>query len=108
MQHSFEVPEYSKRFILKKANISWKDWKSKLRLKVLDKYQTDVERKSNIPEGVKKEDWESFVELNSTSQAHSLRQKGKAARKALKCPHTSGRKGQARVAAELVSIVDFN
>lgn len=67
-----------------------------------------MERKSNIPEGVKKEDWESFVELNSTSQAHSLRQKGKAARKALKCPHTSGRKGQAWVAAELVSIVDFN
>ncbi|XXG82199.1 hypothetical protein AAC387_Pa10g0197 [Persea americana] len=101
VSHSFEVPEYSKRFILKRANNSWKDWKSKLRLKVLDKYQTDVERKSNIPEGVKKEDWERFVELNLMSEAHSLRQKGKVARKALKCPHTSGRKGQARVAVEL-------
>ncbi|RWR94899.1 ataxia telangiectasia mutated family protein [Cinnamomum micranthum f. kanehirae] len=77
VSHSFEVPEYSKRLILKKANSSWKDWKSNLQLKVIDKYQTDVERKSNIPEGVKKEDWESFIELISTSQAHSLRQKAR-------------------------------
>ena len=38
----------------------------------------------------------------STYAAQEKSKLGKAARQAMRCPHTSGRKGQARVAYELV------
>ena len=41
----------------------------------------------------------------STLEFIARRQLGKAARREMKNPHTSGRKGQARVADELVSMI---
>lgn len=58
-----------------------------------------------LPEYMKKEDWEAFVDAEGTYEAQLRRKKGKAARASLKSPHTSGRKGQARVADELVSMI---
>ncbi|RWR73425.1 putative LRR receptor-like serine/threonine-protein kinase RKF3 [Cinnamomum micranthum f. kanehirae] len=85
---------------MKKANISWKGWKYVLRHQAIDKYLTDAERKSNVPKFVKPEDWVKFVDISSTSAALAAREAGKIARSKLKSPHTTGRKGQARVAAE--------
>ena len=90
---------------MKKANISWKGWKYILRHQAIDKYLTDVERKSNVPKYVKPEDWVKFVDISSTSAALAAREAGKIARSKLKSPHTTGRKGQARVAAELVRFI---
>ncbi|RWR91007.1 bromodomain-containing protein 4-like protein isoform X3 [Cinnamomum micranthum f. kanehirae] len=81
--------------------MSWKDWKSKLRTGTYDKYQTDTERKQKLPQYVKKEDWDRFVDIQSMPDYQAKRQCGKRARKEMKSPHTSGRKGQAHVAEEL-------
>lgn len=48
-------------------------------------------------------DWFRFVEICSTPSAKAARRVGRQARQAMKSPHTSGRKGQARVAEEMVS-----
>ena len=79
-----------------------------LRHQAIDKYLTDVERKSNVPKYVKPEDWVKFVDISSTSAALAAREAGKSARSKLKSPHTMGRKGQARVVAELVRFVHIS
>lgn len=92
-------------WVLKKANDLWRDWKSTLCCGVCDKYQTNAERIAAIPKYVRKEDWQKFVEMCSMPEFIARRQLGKAARREMKNPHTSGRKGQARVADELVSMI---
>eukprot|EP00268_Persea_americana_P015615 TRINITY_DN17290_c0_g1_i6.p1 TRINITY_DN17290_c0_g1~~TRINITY_DN17290_c0_g1_i6.p1 ORF type:complete len:323 (+),score=40.58 TRINITY_DN17290_c0_g1_i6:508-1476(+) len=105
---TYNINEIHKIFVMKKANISWKGWKYMLRHQAIDKYLTDVERKSNVPKYVKPEDWVKFVDISSTSAALAAREAGKIARSKLKSPHTTGRKGQARVAAELISYMVVN
>ncbi|KAL5730186.1 hypothetical protein ACHQM5_003038 [Ranunculus cassubicifolius] len=73
----------------------WKNWKTTLRMH-MDKYETVQEKKLNPARGVKQEDWELFVDLESTEEARIRRQKGKASREKLKIPHTTGRRGSAR------------
>ncbi|KAL5726613.1 hypothetical protein ACHQM5_009643 [Ranunculus cassubicifolius] len=68
----------------------------------MDKYETVQEKKLNPASGVKQEDWELFVDLESTEEARIRRQKGKASREKLKNPHTTGRRGSARTAEILV------
>lgn len=97
----YDILACYKPFILTRANISWKDWKSKLRTGTYDKYQTDTERKQKLPQYVKKEDWDRFVDIQLMPDCQAKRQRGKRARKEMKMPHTSGRKGQARVAEDL-------
>lgn len=97
----YGVPQCHHPCVLKRANAVWRDWKCHLRCEVYDKYNTDVERKNVLPEYMKKEDWEAFVDAEGTYEAQLRRKKGKAARASLKSPHTSSRKGQARVADEL-------
>ena len=65
---------------------------------------TDAERRRALPQYLKREDWETFVDSEGSLDAELRRRVGKAARASLKSPHTSGRKGQARVADELVSL----
>lgn len=91
-------------WVLKKANDLWRDWKSTLCCDVCDKYQTNAERIAAIPKYVRKEDWQKFVEMCSTPDFIAGRQLGKAAWREMKNPHTSGRKGQAKVANELERI----
>ncbi|KAL5708241.1 hypothetical protein ACHQM5_019059 [Ranunculus cassubicifolius] len=87
--------------VLEKAmNVSWKNWKYRLRLSY-DKYSTDTERRVNVPKGVKKEDWEEFVQICSTEEEQLKRGKGKLSRTKMKLPHTSGRRGAARTLEEL-------
>lgn len=105
VQTLFDVPECHRPCVLTKANASWRDWKCDLRRKVYDKYATDAERKNALPQYLKKEDWENFVDSEGSFEAQLRRSVGKAARASLKSPHTSGRKGQARVADELVSMI---
>eukprot|EP00268_Persea_americana_P022405 TRINITY_DN2230_c1_g1_i2.p1 TRINITY_DN2230_c1_g1~~TRINITY_DN2230_c1_g1_i2.p1 ORF type:complete len:309 (-),score=56.34 TRINITY_DN2230_c1_g1_i2:270-1196(-) len=62
---------------------------------------TDAERRRALPQYLKREDWETFVDSEGSLDAELRRRVGKAARASLKSPHTSGRKGQARVADEL-------
>ena len=65
---------------------------------------TDAERRRALPQYLKREDWETFVDSEGSLDAQLTRRVGKAARASLKSPHTSSRKGQARVADELVSL----
>ncbi|KAL5699766.1 hypothetical protein ACHQM5_030623 [Ranunculus cassubicifolius] len=69
----------------------------------MDNYDTVQEKKQNPGCGVKQEDWEIFVDLESTEEAHIRRAKGKASRQNLKNPHTTGRRGSARTAEMLVA-----
>ncbi|KAF9626220.1 hypothetical protein IFM89_031347 [Coptis chinensis] len=87
--------------VLLKANISWKNWKHRLR-KVYDRYSTNSERMENIPKRTKKEDWESFIEICSTDEEKIKREKGKLSREHMKLSHTSGRLGCARIEEELI------
>ncbi|KAL5698199.1 hypothetical protein ACHQM5_029269 [Ranunculus cassubicifolius] len=67
------------------------------------KFETVQEKKLNPAKGVKQEDWELFVDLESTEEARIRRQKGKANREKLKNPHTTGRRGSARTAEILLA-----
>ncbi|KAF6159245.1 hypothetical protein GIB67_032016 [Kingdonia uniflora] len=50
---------------------------------------------------VRPEDWERFLELQREPRVIARRERGKAARKAMKRPHTSGRRGSGRTAERL-------
>ncbi|KAF6143804.1 hypothetical protein GIB67_016725 [Kingdonia uniflora] len=63
--------------------------KSSLRTNNYDAYETDEERKSKRPKGVKKEDWIEFVDRLSTPEEQAKREKGKAARSKMHSPHTT-------------------
>ncbi|KAF6165451.1 hypothetical protein GIB67_017933 [Kingdonia uniflora] len=76
-----------------KANMTLKNCKSRLRTNNYDAYETDEERKSKRPKGVKKEDWIEFVDSLSTPEEQEMREKGKAARSKMHSPYTTGRLG---------------
>lgn len=101
-KHLFDVTAEHRESLLKKANLLRKDWKQKLRRDYYDKYPKDAERKNDIPSYIKKEYWLHFVEICSTPNVQAARKIGRQARQAMKCPHTSSRKGQARVTEEMV------
>ncbi|XXG63708.1 hypothetical protein AAC387_Pa05g1832 [Persea americana] len=86
---------------MQRANKLWKDWKFVLRRDHIYKYVTDAERKSHVPKYVKPEDWLRFVDISSTEAALTASKVGRIARSKMKSPHTTDRKGCARVAAEL-------
>ncbi|KAF6171664.1 hypothetical protein GIB67_042179 [Kingdonia uniflora] len=67
--------------------------KSSLRKNNYDAYETDEERESKRPKGVKKEDWIEFMDRLSTLKEQVKREKGKAARSKMHSPHTTGRLG---------------
>lgn len=107
MQGTYTIGLIHRHCIMQRANKLWKDWKFVLRRDHIYKYLTDAERKSHVPKYVKTEDWIRFVEISSTSAALAASQVGRTARSKMKSPHTTGRKGCARVAAELVSVISF-
>ncbi|KAF6153142.1 hypothetical protein GIB67_034864 [Kingdonia uniflora] len=74
-----------------KANMALKNRKSRLKTNNYDAYETDEERKSKRPKGVKKEDWIEFVDHLSTPEEQVKCEKGKAARSKVHSPHTTGR-----------------
>ncbi|KAF9600725.1 hypothetical protein IFM89_011412 [Coptis chinensis] len=86
---------------LHKANNMWRNWKSSLR-KHCDQYDTILERKRNRKSGVKKEEWDLFVDMESTELACLRRERGKENREMMKNPHTTGRRGSARTVEEMV------
>lgn len=69
---------------------------------VYDKYPTNVERRLHRPRLVKPEDWDIFIAICSRADEQLKREKGKASRKHMKLPHTSGRRGAARTEEILV------
>eukprot|EP00262_Sarcandra_glabra_P007786 TRINITY_DN2074_c1_g2_i1.p1 TRINITY_DN2074_c1_g2~~TRINITY_DN2074_c1_g2_i1.p1 ORF type:complete len:183 (+),score=16.94 TRINITY_DN2074_c1_g2_i1:591-1139(+) len=98
---TYAIPIIHKGMVLLKANLSWKQWKHNLRMHY-DRYQTNVERKTNIPKRVKREDWETFVDICSTEQERIRREKGKSSREEMKNPHTTSRRGATNIAEELI------
>ncbi|KAF9613157.1 hypothetical protein IFM89_005928 [Coptis chinensis] len=48
---------------------------------------------------MKKEEWDMFVDMESTEQARIHRERGKENRQMMKNPHTTGRRGSARTVA---------
>ncbi|XP_058115359.1 uncharacterized protein LOC131258224 isoform X3 [Magnolia sinica] len=96
----YEVDEKHKEKVLQKMNLSLRKWKCQLR-KHFDKFDQVAERKRNCPKGVTQEEWDSFVDVESTEQSISRREKGKASRKEMKGPHTTGRRGAARTAEKM-------
>ncbi|KAF9619437.1 hypothetical protein IFM89_007012 [Coptis chinensis] len=61
-----------------------------------------LERKRNRKSGVKKEEWDLFVDMESTEHAYLRRERGKENRKMMNNPHTTGRRGSARTVEEMV------
>ncbi|XP_058115362.1 uncharacterized protein LOC131258224 isoform X6 [Magnolia sinica] len=96
----YEIDEKHKEKVLQKVNKSLRNWKCDLR-KHYDKFDQVAERKRNCPMGVKQEEWDSFVDVESMEQSISRREKGKASRKEMKRPHTTGRRGAARTAEKM-------
>ena len=91
--------------IMQRGNKLWKDWKFVFRSDHINKYLTDAERKTHVPKFIKTEGWLRFVDISSTEAALAASKVGREARSKMKSPHTTGRKGCARVAAELVSVI---
>ncbi|KAF9611348.1 hypothetical protein IFM89_030137 [Coptis chinensis] len=97
----YDLSGTTKEKVMAKANEYWRKYKSSSLRKVYDKYRTDEERKRHCPGAVRKEDWEKFVDNESTEAAKSRRVNGKLSRQAAIARQRSGRKGSARIAHEL-------
>ncbi|KAF9613579.1 hypothetical protein IFM89_009249 [Coptis chinensis] len=95
------VPVAYKGKVLQRIHNYWRSFKSVIRCKHYDLFDTDDERKANCPKGVRQDVWEIFVDKQSTPVAQARRKAGKFARQAMKTPHTSGRTGAARTAEAL-------
>ncbi|KAL5715907.1 hypothetical protein ACHQM5_017666 [Ranunculus cassubicifolius] len=65
-------------------------------------YLTDHDRIANRPKNVKPEDWVAFIRHCHTEEEKCKRAHGKAVRKCVKLPHTSGRRGAARTRQDLM------
>ncbi|KAF9612323.1 hypothetical protein IFM89_038926 [Coptis chinensis] len=98
----FDVPKRISANNYTKANNMWRNWKSSLR-KHCDQYDTILERKRNRKSGVKKEEWDLFVDMESTELACLRRERGKENREMMKNPHTTGRRESARTVEEMVA-----
>ncbi|XP_058103517.1 uncharacterized protein LOC131247094 [Magnolia sinica] len=92
---TYDIDDELKEYVFSKVSKAWKVWKYNLR-KEYDKFDNDVERIRNCPIGVKQEDWDIFINLQSTELLINLRKKGKTSRAQVKCLHTTGRRGAAR------------
>ncbi|KAI3894773.1 hypothetical protein MKW92_030760 [Papaver armeniacum] len=90
----YVIPQVSKPNILSRARISWKNWKSHLRVE-MDKHETVAEKKRNMPERLitNREDWERFVDFCNTEEDRKCRAIGKKSREALQFLHSTGRTG---------------
>ncbi|KAF9618539.1 hypothetical protein IFM89_002234, partial [Coptis chinensis] len=97
----YDLSGTTKEKVMAKANEYWRKYKSSTLRKVYDKYRTDEERKRHCPNSVRKEDWEKFVDNESTEEAKARRVNGKRSREAAVAQQRSGRKGSARIAHEL-------
>ncbi|KAF6143503.1 hypothetical protein GIB67_029672 [Kingdonia uniflora] len=86
-----EDKEYIRRLLQLQGYMALKNWKSRLRTNNYDSYETDEERKSKRPKGVKKENWIEFVDRLSIPEEQAKYEKGKAARSKMHSPHTTGR-----------------
>ncbi|KAF9614336.1 hypothetical protein IFM89_018089 [Coptis chinensis] len=100
-EDEYDLSGTTKEKVLAKANEYWRKYKSSTHRKVYDKYRTDEERKRHCPNSVRKEDWEKFVDNESTEEAKARRVNGKCSREAAVAQQRSGRKGSARIAHEL-------
>ncbi|KAF9589401.1 hypothetical protein IFM89_023677 [Coptis chinensis] len=96
----YDLSGTTKEKVMAKANEYWRKYKSSSLRKVYDKYRTDEERKRHCPGAIRKEDWEKFVDNESTEAAKSCRVNGKLSRQAAIARQRSGRKGSARIAHE--------
>ncbi|KAI3855190.1 hypothetical protein MKW92_037926 [Papaver armeniacum] len=90
----YVIPQVYKPNILSRARISWKNWKSQLRVE-MDKHETVVEKKINMPIRLitNREDWERFVDFCNTEEDRKRRAIGKKSREALQFLHSTGRTG---------------
>ncbi|XP_026423311.1 uncharacterized protein LOC113319261 [Papaver somniferum] len=90
----YVIPQVYKPNILSRARISWKNWKSQLRVE-MDKHETVAEKKINMPIRLitNREDWERFVDFCNTEEDRKRRAIGKKSREALQFLHSTGRTG---------------
>ncbi|KAF6174734.1 hypothetical protein GIB67_008789 [Kingdonia uniflora] len=100
-EDEYDVPTYMKGKVLARAQRLWCDRNSKYRKFNYDPYPNDEVRKIKCPKRVRPEDWERFLELHREPRVIARRERGKAARKAMKRPDTSGRRGSGRTAERL-------
>ncbi|KAF5206879.1 hypothetical protein FRX31_003535 [Thalictrum thalictroides] len=84
----FTVCATYKKEILRKMHRYFKKFKSQLMCEHYDKYKTNEERKINCPQGVRQEDWDIFVNNQSTPKAQARRYSCMRAR-AARSPQTS-------------------
>ncbi|KAF9590641.1 hypothetical protein IFM89_035959 [Coptis chinensis] len=104
IKDEYGIAEVYKKCQLKKFAKSWREYKHRLQVKHYDKYDNDDERKRHCPKGVKREDWDRFVDNEAKPSRKRMRLVGKNSRKALKLLHTSGRRGAARTIHNLARI----
>ncbi|KAF9591130.1 hypothetical protein IFM89_002085 [Coptis chinensis] len=97
----YDLSGITKEKVMDKANEYWRKYKSNTLRKVYDKYRTDEERKRHCPNSVRKEDWENFVDNESTEEAKARRVNGKRSREVAVAQQRSRRKASARIAHEL-------
>ncbi|KAF9624664.1 hypothetical protein IFM89_012841 [Coptis chinensis] len=107
ISEEYDLSRTTKGKVKAKANEYWRKYKSSSLRKVYDKCRTDEERKRHCPCAIRKEDWEKFVDNESTKVGKSHRVNGKLSRQAAKAQQRSGRKGSARIAHELESIKEI-
>ncbi|KAF6173933.1 hypothetical protein GIB67_039884 [Kingdonia uniflora] len=93
-----------KEKVLKRANNLWVENNSTLRKKYYEKYNTEEERNKLVPKGVRTKDWGKFVDLQRKPSVIAHRNRGKNARKAMKSPHTIGRRGTGRTTENMEKI----
>ncbi|KAF6169557.1 hypothetical protein GIB67_028108, partial [Kingdonia uniflora] len=99
----YVLPEAEKRKLMRSTNNLGRNGK-KILGKMYDKWDTDELRKKNCPKKTKQENWVRFVDLTSTEEVKASREMNKINRSKMATPHTTGRKGEFRVADEMMEV----
>ncbi|MCL7048182.1 hypothetical protein MKW94_020283 [Papaver nudicaule] len=92
IQSTYQVTEINKEYVLLKSNSAWRTEKCKQRRKVMDA-KTVQEKKRRVPTYYNKDDWEAFIDYNTSDKFKEKSKKASEARAQVQAQYTGGRKG---------------
>lgn len=106
LQQHYDIPELSKKSIIKGMADIWRRLKFELRRDYYDMRNTHEERILNLPPGIKEEDWKVFCDNENTPEAQQRRIDHKRKREKYTTSHTTGRTPHSVVRANLVCLLN--
>ncbi|XP_062010950.1 uncharacterized protein LOC133727369 [Rosa rugosa] len=103
-----DVPDEYKHSCLKVVGNRWRDWKSRVKTRWYDKYETDEERLAITPNQVVRDQWILLVKYWGLPDVQELCETNKLSRAQGGAPHRTGRKSFARIRKEQLSVGNWS